>query len=58
MRDAFFGRLCYLRDDADEADENLVVFVLNEDQPTWPPSREVPRECDAREADACACDRG
>jgi len=40
LRNTFFGRLCYLRDVAEDADENYVCFVLNQDCEQWPPKRE------------------
>eukprot|EP00288_Rhodomonas_lens_P015515 CAMPEP_0177708198 /NCGR_PEP_ID=MMETSP0484_2-20121128/10153_1 /TAXON_ID=354590 /ORGANISM="Rhodomonas lens, Strain RHODO" /LENGTH=362 /DNA_ID=CAMNT_0019219755 /DNA_START=145 /DNA_END=1233 /DNA_ORIENTATION=+ len=40
IKDAFFGRICFLKDQAEDADENYVVFALNHDAQTWPPSRE------------------
>ena len=39
FRSLFHGRLCYLKDVRVDADENVIVFILNRKDSTWPPSK-------------------
>ena len=41
FRAIFSGRLCYLKDVRDDADENVIVFILNSKSidTAWPPSK-------------------
>jgi hypothetical protein len=36
FRDVFFGRICYLHDEREDADENVIVFIVNHADAAWP----------------------
>eukprot|EP00802_Teleaulax_amphioxeia_P017844 Tamp_18011.p1 GENE.Tamp_18011~~Tamp_18011.p1 ORF type:complete len:430 (+),score=109.91 Tamp_18011:26-1291(+) len=36
FRDVFYGRICYLLDERVDADENVIVFILNQEDAAWP----------------------